>query len=171
MPQFICADCVSRLAATVAFRYDVHRAQQMLEQHFRNDLHRNESLAEGNEAADDPNNMSIKIEECTMIEPIEVAEDEEEEEVDDVDAMEMIVDSPPNPAEVAGDGIDVKRPHACHICKKTFQSASNRNIHLQSHNKGWFFSFILFFSIMNCVQQKTHSNVTYAVRDLRAISI
>ena len=30
----------------------------------------------------------------------------------------------------------IERPHMCPICKKTFQSVSNRNTHLQSHNKG-----------------------------------
>lgn len=38
------------------------------------------------------------------------------------------------------------RPHMCPICKKTFQSVSNRNTHLQSHNKGnfWLYSTNIF---------------------------
>lgn len=63
------------------------------------------------------------------------------------------------------------RPHLCPICKKSFQSVSNRNTHLQSHNKGKSiveFRFAFKFWCVRIVFQRTRLSVTIAARDSRA---
>lgn len=153
LPQFICHGCVGRLAATTAFRHEIHRAQQMLAQHFQAvQVQLNDNAG--------PEEEVIIIEDVynkALLEPIERLEEDDDGPINIVeDVVEMIdpIDNNSNSAAqnsatliIAETQPDDPRPYPCHICRKTFQSVSNRNTHLQSHNQGTCISFLISFLI------------------------